>query len=385
MLVQTTLLLFVGLSASMSADLRIRSANSMAKAAALTPFDDEELDRTIAGLQSLAGSTGDKVDWQALRALYQDTAHKNYKDWATTEVDAASLQAIVSDPSDAAFKAIFSRVLDDGNFGAAAAAADVRSTKPWICLVSGLNGIRKTTSVHQPWFQSCLAQALAGQSYEGPTADLPNGKNAFFRQLDYMLTTLAIVDFEALFEIADVGSYAEVKAGIFARYRTAAEMLGVLLVKAAQKRRSNIMVETSGRDIGMYTYVDHLFPDDAYNKLVCHFSINDIAFAERSVDTRMLNEMADGRAALAAQPTAGLNAIIRANAGGPYGSQVLQGIKADSDAVWAKLRSGEAGGVAGSWFKASIAIEARDDADWTARAVVNGEPSGDVFTFQRLG
>ena len=174
-----------------------------------------------------------------------------------------------------------------------------------------------------------------------------------------------------------MGLYAELKAAIFARYRTAAEMLGIVLVRAAQRRRANIMLETTGRDVGMYTYVDHLFPGEEYNKLVVNFSINDLAFAEASVDARMLNEMREGREA------AGLAAVVRANAGGPYGSAVLRDVQAESAAVWAKVRSGEAGGVANSWYKASIAIDAHKDKDWTARAVVPSGPSGASFRFER--
>ena len=32
--------------------------------------------------------------------------------------------------------------------------------KPWVVLVTGVNGIRKTTSVYQPWFKKALAAAL---------------------------------------------------------------------------------------------------------------------------------------------------------------------------------------------------------------------------------
>lgn len=132
----------------------------------------------------------------------------------------------------------------------------------------------------------------------------------------------------------------------------------------------------------VYQYIDHLFPSDEYNKLVCHFSINDVAFAERSVDTRMLSEMSDGRqaltAALADQPAA----IVQANAGGPYGSSVLRGVQADSDGVWAKIRNGEAGDTAATWFKATIAIDAHEAKDWSARAVVDGTPA-QAFPFER--
>ena len=51
--------------------------------------------------------------------------------------------------------------------------------------------------------------------------------------------------------------------------------------------------------------------------------------------------------------------------------------------MWAKLRRGEAGGVAMSWLKASIGIEAHAERDWTARALVNGEPRGQTYTFEK--
>jgi hypothetical protein len=50
------------------------------------------------------------------------------------------------------------------------------------------------------------------------------------------------------------------KDGIFKRYRMAAEALGILLVRAAQRELLNLMVESSGRDIGSYAYIDFLFP-----------------------------------------------------------------------------------------------------------------------------
>jgi hypothetical protein len=57
--------------------------------------------------------------------------------------------------------------------------------------VSGVNGIRKTSSVHQQWFKDVLQQAL-GDSYMGPKEDLPDGADSFFRQLDYMMATLTM-------------------------------------------------------------------------------------------------------------------------------------------------------------------------------------------------
>jgi hypothetical protein len=54
------------------------------------------------------------------------------------------------------------------------------------------------------------------------------------------------------------------KDSIFARYRTLAEMLGVLLLRSAQAHNLNVLVETSGRDVAMFKYIDTFFPDETY-------------------------------------------------------------------------------------------------------------------------
>ena len=48
-------------------------------------------------------------------------------------------------------------------------------------------------------------------------------------------------------------------------------------------------METSGRDVAMFHYVDHFFPSaSSYNKLALHFVINDLSQAQTSVDQRMI-------------------------------------------------------------------------------------------------
>ena len=89
----------------------------------------------------------------------------------------------------------------------------------------------------------------------------------------------------------DTENYSKGKDAIFARYRMLAEMLGAVLLKASIKRNVNVMIETSGKDIAMYDYVDHFFPSEKYNRLGVHFTINDLTFAEKSVDNRMQDEM----------------------------------------------------------------------------------------------
>jgi len=120
-------------------------------------------------------------------------------------------------------------------------------------------------------------------------------------------------------------------------------------------------------------YVEHLFPDESYRKLVLNFRINDISFAERSVDGRMAREMSDGSAALAVASTDPM-ALVRANAGGPYGSAVLKGVQADSERVWEGVLNSSEGEPGHSWLKASIAITAHAQKPWTAQAVGGTEP-----------
>jgi len=341
-------------------------------------FSEAELDKALGSLRSLAGPHAGTVDWTALRELLASAAHEPHKEWSKTERAAETLAGILGGPDGEAFRSIFQRVLEDGHWDAAAAAAAARpaDAKPWAVLVTGVNGIRKTTTIYQKWFKDVLSQALAAKYPDAPAKEeLPDGNNSFFRQLDYMIATVANEDFRNLYRLEDIDLYAALKDGIFTRFRTIAEIVGILLVKEGQKRRMNVMVETSGRDVAMFRYVDHLFPDTEYRKLVVHFTINDLSFAERSVDTRMQREMRNGRAAVAAATNP--MDVIRANAGGPYGSKVLQKVQAEAQSVWESVSSGEAG-VAESWYKASIAISARADAEWTVRALgpAAGEPGG---------
>ena len=127
---------------------------------------------------------------------------------------------------------------------------------------------------------------------------MTTGENSFFRQLDYMVASIGIMDFKLLYDISDVSTYAKLKDQIFAKYRATAEILGILLVKESRKKNMNVLVETSGRDVAMFDYMNYCFPSDQYNKLVIHFTVNDIGFAQASVDTRMLNEMKLGKEAL---------------------------------------------------------------------------------------
>ena len=359
-----------------------------------------EIDDCVHSLQNVAPPSP-FIDWDALRSLVTKAAHLPHKEWQTTMQSATALREILLGDAEGLtdeFKQCFHRVLEEGNWrGNAAVHADEhnKKNKPWAVLVTGVNGIRKTTSIYQPWITDLLEEALVipeGQEDAFHSADqkLPVGENSFFRQLDHMIATLANEDFQRLYELtdkatggsdpteADVKRYSDYKAAIFSRYRTLSEILGILLIREAQKLKSNVMVETSGRDVAMFKYIDDVFPADEYNKLALHFTINDLSEAEKSVDNRMIGEIKDG---IAAMKSGDVQRVIDANAGGPYGSEVLKGVQADSDRVWEEILSGDADGVGNDWYMATIAISADSTKEWTAHAVKPDGQQGTVFTF----
>lgn len=452
-----------------------REMNERAKEA--QPFTVQEMDEIMKSFENVMPADSG-ISLEQLRELIQAVGHLPHKDWERTGESAQKLQDILlespptssrqSDNDDddddlnasshglsLEFQQIFKRVIEEGNWNAAAAYAATQNykcdsnsrnnkgsngtNKPWAVLVTGVNGIRKTTSVYQPWFQQLLHEALIPPSISssstattsttststgGNVSSLPTGENSFFRQLDHMIITIINHNFQKLYAMtalshdfenqhghekeeksgqdppsAVIQKYSNYKAAIFSRYRTLSEILGVLLVRQAKASKMNIMIETSGRDVAMFHYVDSFFPSEEYNKLALHFTINDLSHAESSVDSRMVKEMREG---IQAMQSGDVHQVIKANAGGPYGSEVLKSIQRESDAVWdAILLSSEessssskrrrtggsdaadgGGDVVGrDWFKASIQIHARDDGDWTANAILPDGSKGTVFQF----
>jgi hypothetical protein len=279
---------------------------------------------------------------------------------------------------------MFDRVLNDGNwYNSLDYAKNTNSNKPYIVLVTGLNGIRKTTSMYQHWFKNVLKEAL-GNDDNIDINLLPIGENSFFRQLDYIIATIANDDFRHLYSQTSkltVLQYSNLKNDIFTKYRTVAEVFGMLLLRCSKDNNMNALVETSGRDIAMFDYIDFLYNDNSFNKLALHFSINHIHHAERSVDMRMSYEMrAAGDIANKAKEV-GARSIVKVNAGGPYyGSEVLAGVQADSDKVWSQVINRQ-----DNWMKASIMINgSTDPADWSVQAILpDGTLSPNRYSFKK--
>ena len=277
-----------GMASSRPEGKRTKTSSSSATVTtpAGAPFSTEELDRTITSFRNLVAMEADEskssaassLDFDALRALIAEYGHLSHKDWARTSSAASELEKILSGPDDERFRRMFARVLEGGKWPAAAEhAASVSSSsslssgdsgdsgdaRPWVVLVCGVNAIRKTTSVHMPWFKQALKQAL-GEAFDGSEASLPDGSNSFFRQLDFVMASVANEEFRNLYAVEDRQGYTTAKAAIFSRFRMLSEMLGVVLVRHAAAGGLNVMVETSGRDIAMFNYIDRFFDDAQY-------------------------------------------------------------------------------------------------------------------------
>jgi hypothetical protein len=188
-----------------------------ALASANIPFSPKEAGKVVAGLKALSGSGSDggavSVDWLKLEWWLQTRAHKPHKEWAMTAAAAEELAGIVGGPDAPCFRRTFSRVLEGGRWGAAAEAAASAgpADRPWVVLVTGLNGIRKTTSVYEPWFKAVLREALGEQLSDaeaGVNGALPSGVDSFYRQLDFMVASLAVEEFKSLYGAGvDVAEY----------------------------------------------------------------------------------------------------------------------------------------------------------------------------------
>ena len=371
-----------------------------------TPLTEEEVQSICNSIQNLVPKDT-QIDFDELKQLLKSVAHLSHKNWGVTSDNSDKLSSVLSvsskgDNEDETLsphaKQLLERILKEGNWMGAidnAPPKDLSQRKPWAVLVTGVNGIRKTTSMYQPWFEQLLSEALCSPpdiDVSNKPKNLPTGSNSFFRQLDHMICTLTNEEFAKLYSWAAsqlpsddavpsdtvVQNYSDYKAAIFSRYRTLSELLGGLLLREAQKVNINCLMETSGKDVAMFHYVDHFFDGSKYNKLALHFTINDLECAKLSVDRRMTEEIQSGIKALKSD---NVFDIIYANAGGPYGSQVLEGVQKDSEKVWkSEVLSGNVGS---DWYKAIIAINAHSSKPWTAQAVKPDGTLGTNFTFEQ--
>lgn len=163
---------------------RTESMGSRAKAG--EPFTEEELDDIINSLHNITPNSS-SVDWEALRRLLGEVAHLSHKQWAVTGSNSDKMAKILTPEGlNSEASQMFERILHEGNWDGAleyAKAHDHDSKRQkrsaWAVLVTGVNGIRKTTAMYQPWFAQALKEALvppADMNAEFDVDSLPSGK-----------------------------------------------------------------------------------------------------------------------------------------------------------------------------------------------------------------
>ena len=69
------------------------------------------------------------------------TRLRSHKDWRATQAASLRMEEIIKTPEDPIFQSVFEHVLEGGGWRTATACE-----KPWAVLVTGLNGIRKTSA-----------------------------------------------------------------------------------------------------------------------------------------------------------------------------------------------------------------------------------------------
>ena len=137
----------------------------------------------------------------------------------------------------------FKRVLEGGNWAQSSIYAAAKQSKndrdrPWVVLVTGLNGVRKTTAIYEPWFEDALAEADCRAGRVARRAEARPAAHRFELVLPAIGLRGGHCCADAIREALryrDVSEYAKAKAAIFARYRTTSEMVGALLVEEASR------------------------------------------------------------------------------------------------------------------------------------------------------
>jgi hypothetical protein len=152
------------------------------------PLTEAELDGVMLSIRNVYPTEG-SLDFDALRLFLAQVAHLSHKDWTRTGKNSEALaQILIPDGMSSHTRRLLARIVQEGNWDGATqhAAAQITDDLPWAVLVTGVNGIRKTTSMYQPWFPSLLAEALVAPAGHKAVFDmraLPSGQTSFFRQL----------------------------------------------------------------------------------------------------------------------------------------------------------------------------------------------------------
>lgn len=176
-------------------------------------------------------------------------------------------------------------------------ASSNNSSKPWVVVVMGLNGIRKTSLMNMNkgnTIATLLNKHLPTISIE----DMPTGENSFFRQLDFMIPSISSKFFEEFKKFKgklDLFFYKIAKHILFT------SMIGTLAKVWLQVvsiilggLKYNMLIEATGQNFDQVDSIDKLSVFTDYNKLIirCDVPTDKVSLdlVGQSISVRFENE-----------------------------------------------------------------------------------------------
>jgi hypothetical protein len=192
-----------------------------------------------------------------------------------------------------ALKEILPHVFTGGNWDNA---ISITKKQPAVILVCGLNGIRKSSSMNKDdRIKDIISRNLKHLQYDPDS--MPSGKNSFFRQLDYVISSITSAFFYDLYSNKpniDTDIYGKIKKNIFNVVARLNAVWISLITYIATERKKHIIVEAVGNNTNAITTINNTFTN--YNKVIIYFQLEkgNIQYAKDSVTKRLENDLSNG-------------------------------------------------------------------------------------------
>jgi hypothetical protein len=180
-------------------------------------------------------------------------------------------------------KLLLPRFFKDGNI-------DICKTNnsPWIVVVMGLNAIRKTTAMKQLDLPILINSVLPHIN----TKYIPTANNSFFRQLDYLVPSIASGLFLKLRNIEDIKYYKIGKQLLFSKLATLNGLWLNVVSNIIGKLDYNMLIEATGTNFGQVDLINDNPNFNNYNKLIIRFNVDQtqLKIVGESITTRFDEE-----------------------------------------------------------------------------------------------
>lgn len=180
-------------------------------------------------------------------------------------------------------KLLLPRFFKDGNI-------DICKTNnsPWIVVVMGLNAIRKTTAMKQLELPTLINSVLPHIN----TKYVPTANNSFFRQLDYLVPSIASGLFLKLQNIKHIKYYKIGKQLLFSKLAPLNGLWLNVVSNIIGKLDYNMLIEATGTNFSQVDLINDNSNFNNYNKLIIRFNFDQtqLDIVGKSIATRFEEE-----------------------------------------------------------------------------------------------